>query len=89
MLELKADEEEKVANFFLGVNGDPASFSRQYFRITYVSAVVITTLGLGDIVPISPTARTLVAAEAVIGILLAGLFLNALANQVSKREGPK
>ncbi|TBZ35965.1 two pore domain potassium channel family protein [Rhizobium leguminosarum bv. viciae] len=57
--------------------------------MTYVSAVVITTLGLGDIVPISPMARTLVAAEAVIGILLAGLFLNALASQMSKREDRK
>jgi|GEM_PF-1563861 len=89
VIELKADEEEKVVNFFRGVDGDPASFSGEYFRMTYVSAVVITTLGLGDIAPISPMARTLVAAEAVIGILLAGLFLNALASQMSKREDRK
>ena len=47
----------------------------------YFSAVVITTLGLGDIVPLTDWARSLVAAEAVLGIVFAGLFINAAASR--------
>ncbi len=36
--------------------------------------------GFGDIVPLTPKARALAAAEAVLGWILAGLFLNAIAN---------
>jgi voltage-gated potassium channel Kch len=44
----------------------------------YFSAVTITTLGFGDIVPITAHARTSVI-EAISGVILIGLFLNALA----------
>jgi hypothetical protein len=50
----------------------------------YFSAVVITTLGLGDIIPMTTLARTLVAVETVTGIVLAGFFLNALAYRATK-----
>ncbi|MGM4986122.1 potassium channel family protein [Hyphomicrobiales bacterium] len=87
MLALTKSEEEKLTDYIRGVEGDASSFSGQFWRMTYFSAVAITTLGLGDIVPISPMSRALVAAEAVAGIVLAGLFLNALAYQVARREG--
>lgn len=47
-------------------------------RWTYLSVVCITTLGLGDVVPITTRSRTLVSLEAVIGIVTAGLFVNSL-----------
>jgi len=54
------------------------------WRMMYLSSVIITTLGLGDIVPLTGTARVLVAVEAISGIVLAGLFLNALSYQASR-----
>lgn len=52
-------------------------------RWTYLSVVCITTLGLGDIVPITTRARVFVSLEAIIGIVTAGLFLNSV---VRRRE---
>jgi hypothetical protein len=52
-------------------------------RAMYLSAVTITTLGYGDIVPMTDAGRLLVATEAVLGVVLAGLFLNALARQTT------
>ena len=41
----------------------------------YLSAATITTLGYGDIVPITTTARMWVAVEAILGVVTIGLFL--------------
>lgn len=46
----------------------------------YFSVVTITSLGFGDIYPATGTAgRYLVAAEAILGILIIGFFLNDIA----------
>lgn len=50
-----------------------------FVRTLYLSAVTITTVGYGDIVPLTDLARAAVATEAITGIILIGLFLNALA----------
>ena len=55
-----------------------------FWRMVYLSTVTITTLGYGDIVPITPLARTLVGAEAVVGMLVIGLYLNALSQRVGR-----
>lgn len=57
-------------------------------RMLYLSAVRATTLGYGDIVPVTTTTRGLITAEAVSGAVLVGLFLNALARSrsVGRRE---
>jgi hypothetical protein len=47
-------------------------------RSLYLSAVTITTLGFGDVVPVTTRARLLVGTEAVAGVVIAGLFLNAI-----------
>jgi hypothetical protein len=46
----------------------------------YLSAVTITTLGYGDIVPTGDSAvgRSLVIVEAVLGFVLLGLFVALL-----------
>lgn len=49
----------------------------------YYSAVTITTLGYGDITPIQGLGLALGASESVLGIVLIGLFLNALSNKHS------
>jgi len=48
-------------------------------RMLYFSAITISTIGYGDIVPIDDQLRLLVGLEATLGIIFIGLFINALA----------
>jgi hypothetical protein len=59
--------------------GDASSASDRWLRMLYFSVVTVTTLGFGDIAPVTTVARTWVTAEALLGVVLIGLFLNALA----------
>lgn len=67
--------------------GEPTPHLDEAFfeRMLYFSTVTITTLGFGDIVPVEPVARLLVAVESILGIILMGLFLNALFNEKVER----
>ncbi|MCB2185948.1 MAG: hypothetical protein KQJ78_05985 [Deltaproteobacteria bacterium] len=53
--------------------GEPTSADFIYF-----SFVTLTTLGYGDIVPVSPEARALAMVEAVNGVLYTGVFIAGL-----------
>ena len=55
--------------------------------MVYFSATTITTLGFGDIVPLTTAARMTVSIESVMGIVLMGLFLNAVGNQIKRSRG--
>ena len=57
-----------------------------YFRMLYFSAVTITTLGYGDIVPVTSFARALVTIEVIVGPLLFALFLNSLVKEGATRS---
>jgi hypothetical protein len=75
------------------LEGFPHTFSGSFTRMLYLSVVVITTLGLGDIVPIADDARACVAIEAILGVVCVGLFLNDLARSYgqprnSRRDVP-
>jgi len=85
-LSLLLDEDLAFMNYISGAKGDPDGFNDRLWRMIYLSAVVITTLGLGDIVPITPAARWLVGAEAVLGVMLVGLFLSALSHRASAKQ---
>jgi hypothetical protein len=52
----------------------------------YFSVVTITTLGYGDITPQTELARTITALEAVLGIVVIGFFLNAVAQTTDLRR---
>jgi hypothetical protein len=65
-------------------NGNPKEASGLLIRMCYLSAVTITTLGFGDITPVSSFARAFVGIEAVLGVVLVGLFLNAVAQKWGK-----
>ena len=58
--------------------GTDSTSSGRFVRMLYLSASTITTLGFGDIVPMTTPSRILVSVEAILGIVLIGLFLNAL-----------
>jgi len=60
------------------IDGSPISFLDNYSRMFYLSSVTITTSGFGDIVPITNRARMIISIEALLGIIIAGLFLNAI-----------
>jgi Ion channel len=72
---------QRIDAFRAASAGFPSAASGSFPRMLYFSAITITTVGYGDILPITPLARALVASEAVIGVVLIGLFLNALANE--------
>jgi hypothetical protein len=73
-----------LVRFFKAAEGDPSFASGLWLRMLYLSETTITTLGLGDITPVSGTARLAVGLEPLIGIVLIGMFVNALAG-VSRR----
>lgn len=81
-LPMTFDEEERFQAAYGAIaNGDPlaaGSLYRQMGRTGYLSAVTITTLGFGDVIPVSDVSRFAVAAEAVWGVLLAGAFFYSL-----------
>ena len=56
-----------------------------FVRMLYLSAVTITTLGFGDVVPMTTASRLLISVEAILGIVLIGLFLNALSFERTNR----
>jgi hypothetical protein len=69
----------KINSFAFGLNG----ISRDdFWNMFYLSTVTITTLGFGDIVPITKTSRLLVSSESILGIIIIGLFLNALSKNL-------
>lgn len=49
--------------------------SKSFFDYFYYSFIVITTLGFGDITPVSQLFRSLTVLEAVLGLIIMGLFL--------------
>jgi Ion channel len=60
------------------MHAGPLSVGGSWLRMLYFSAIVATTVGFGDIVPLTTEARILTALEAVLGVLFAGLFLNSI-----------
>jgi Ion channel len=81
-LVISRDTYDQLENFRVATEGDPSLASGEWWRMAYLSVVIITTLGFGDITPLTETARTLVALEAIIGVVVIGLFLNALARRL-------
>lgn len=58
--------------------------SKDVITYIYFSVVSITTLGYGDVLPNSSWAQIAAASESLFGIILIGLFLNALSIQHSQ-----
>jgi hypothetical protein len=86
---LKATELQFLTDLINASAGFPGEAAGSYGRMLYLSAVTITTLGYGDIVPITDEARLVTALEAVWGIVLIGLFLNALAYEVARSRNSR
>lgn len=61
-------------------SNNPISKTKKVGRAYYISIVTITTLGYGDIVPITGWGRTIIAFQSILGIFIIGFFLNATAD---------
>jgi hypothetical protein len=86
MLALSGPLNERIQDFWRATRGLPTGVSGGFGRMLYLSAMTITTVGYGDIVPITTAARLSVASEAVLGIVVIGLFLNSVAGSRSKER---
>lgn len=73
-----------AAAFWLVQGFKPEKIS--FWEAVYFSVVTITTLGYGDIQPGLIYTRMLAAAEAVVGVLMIGLFLSALSHSRSEEN---
>jgi ion channel len=69
---------ERIWDYFRAMEGKPSGIEGSLGRMLYLSAVTITTLGYGDIVPTTTKARFLISTEAILGLVVIGLFLNSL-----------
>jgi hypothetical protein len=81
-----ASHVDMLAKFASGTSGFTSDVADNFERMFIL--MTITTLGFGDIVPITTKARRLVTIEAISGVVLIGLFLNSLSRDARKRSWP-
>jgi hypothetical protein len=67
---------QDLLNYRNAMSGFPNKGLNNFWRMLYLSSATMTTVGYGDIVPISSTTRLLISSQAILGLLLIGLFLN-------------
>jgi len=80
-LVLSENSNSHLKGFWRAARGFPTETSEGFIRMLYFSAITITTIGYGDIYPISNIARLIVSFEAISGVILVGLFLNAVVKE--------
>ena len=73
-----------ICGFFYGQHG----IGTDGWNLTpfYMSVVVFTTLGFGDVVPIDTTGRIVVMVEVLSGYIMLGLLLGVLQQRVLRRS---
>jgi hypothetical protein len=79
--------DDAMVGFWRAARGFPSAASNEIARFVYLSAMTITTVGYGDIVPLTDRARLWTAFEAVYGVVVAGIFLASLATQARRGDG--
>jgi hypothetical protein len=70
---------DEIVKFGEAYRGFPDQIIGSFNRMLYFSAGVATSTTFGDIVPLTDHARTLVALQSILAIILIGLFMNSLA----------
>jgi hypothetical protein len=66
--------------------GMPASTEVSRHSLLYLSLITLTTLGYGDIVPVTPPARMVAAFEAVTGVLYIAITVARLVSAYQKED---
>jgi Ion channel len=67
--------------------GEAGSAQREWFELLYLSFSVLTSVGLSDVVPVLPQARSLVIIEMVAGVLYVALVVARLVGLTAPRAG--
>jgi hypothetical protein len=70
-----------LENFIDESNGGVGTGIRKWTRLGYFSVITATTVGYGDIVPRDDTARVAAGLQALFGVVIVGLFLNAVSQR--------
>ena len=65
-----------IPDAFSGINH--ADWKQAFPDFVYFSFVVLTTLGFGDLLPVSPIARFLVSMEAIFGVFYMAIVVSSL-----------
>ena len=65
--------------------GDAAGPQREWFELLYLSFSVLTSVGLSDVVPVLPQARSFVMVEMVTGVLYVALVVARLVALTAQR----
>lgn len=86
---ISTDVQARITHLDNSFRGFPALSTGAYGRMLYFSSVTQTTLGYGDVVPISNRTRIVVGLQSVAGIILIGFFLNSLAAATSAESRRK
>ncbi len=85
-----SSQAKRYIELYIGILNAEAGYGYgiqdSFLRMLYFSSVTITTLGYGDIVPISIRTRLLVAFQSVFGVVLIGLFLLFLNRKEDHRD---
>ena len=81
IVDVAYDARRPVDNLRRLAEGDPTYGPNPYLRMLYLSAVVQTTTGFGDILPITTNGRLMVTVQLMIGLGTAGLFFDRLARR--------
>ncbi|WBW99658.1 potassium channel family protein [Oceanirhabdus sp. W0125-5] len=76
VIKIDQDIENEIQDFLLASKGFSNDINNHFLSMLYLSAVTITTIGYGDIVPITLITRMLITIEALVGMTLMGIFLN-------------
>lgn len=63
---------------FSGIESAGGSWQNDFSRVAYYSFVTLTTLGYGDVLPISHLAQFFVSMEAVIGVFYMAIIVSSL-----------
>jgi hypothetical protein len=78
-LPISTQLDRQILAYSQAANGFPAHSSGTNWRMFYLSAATTTTLGYGDILPVTDRARMAVSLEAILGIVIIGYYLASLA----------
>lgn len=68
-----------------GLPGNPEA-TRSWLELLYLSVIVLSSVGLSDIVPVTPMARSLVMLEAFIGVMYMALVVSHLIGLVATKQ---
>lgn len=78
--------DKNIRSIIYANNGLGTYVDNNVCRMLYLSIVTITTLGFGDIVPITDLARILIGLESFCGVVISGFFVNAVFHKATNKQ---